>query len=592
MGKSDDVLGGNMKNGKLHSISFWIKLLLILITVPIAITLICINVNMRAKLRMQTAEINEDMLSLYMEQIDTQLNDMDVYLMNFMEKNEHIVDIQTSRDPNARQLEKFELFTDLKQASIDNHFMNGFFAYTADDVNGEFFTGVGSEKEGISNRIANTDIIKNRLLQEIEKETLDTSRWFCWQLDDRYYLLRIVYNHNTYLGCWVSLDDLVKPFEKIDLGQNGFSAILSKEGKILTNDSMKLKYLDVQETEEEYKIVSTSKKYIQIQVPFQTTNLYLAALIPDENIQESYRSIGRVLLFVSLLILVLIPLSAILVHYFIQRPLKSLIETMWRIKKGNLNAKADEKSDLEEFCTLNVIFNEMIEEVNHLKIDIYEQKLKEKETYLQYLQLQIHPHFFLNCMSLMHNLAELKEYQQIKKLSKSLVGYFRHMFRKTTKLIPLEEELDLVKNYMTIQNIRFPKGITCTSDVDENVADMMVPVLSIQTFVENAVKYAVDLTKETRIEVKAEKCGMIAKVTIQDNGAGFPVDMLMELNSEQNLFSRDETRRIGIRNVKERMKLIFGENAYIHFYNNQGGRVEYLIPIVKEGENDVSGVTG
>lgn len=111
--------------------------------------------------------------------------------------------------------------------------------------------------------------------------------------------------------------------------------------------------------------------------------------------------------------------------------------------------RQEDHTHLREFSVLTRQFNEMMDEIHHLKISVYEQKLQEKETYLQYLQLQIHPHFFLNCMSLMHGLAQLRRYREIQKLSQSLVKYFQYMFKKAGTLIHIKTSLSVSKVAMS-----------------------------------------------------------------------------------------------------------------------------------------------
>ena len=147
----------------------------------------------------------------------------------------------------------------------------------------------------------------------------------------------------------------------------------------------------------------------------------------------------------------------------------------------------------------------MMDEIRDLKIRMYEEQLREKETYLQYLQLQIHPHFFLNCMSLIHNMASLKKYEEIKKLSQHMVRYFRYMMTKANTLIPVKEEISHINDYMEIQKMRFPGKILFSVETDPETEEALLPPLSIQTFVKNAVKYVLDLTGTTRIVVVVQR---------------------------------------------------------------------------------------
>ncbi len=589
-----------MGRKKYYSVSFWIKIILLLIVIPSIAALIYVNSRMRESLRQQAASVSGDMLGLYMEQLDGMFEDVDIYLTGMMSDNQNIVNLQLQTDRNDRQLTKFALHQDLVASTVSQPNVGGFFVYSCPlGMEDDFFNSVNTLKDSGSENLDGKRILK-KMTSKIVDGTLDTSTWFRWKLGDSYYLLRIVYDRNTWLGCWVGLNDLVHPLEKLNLGAEGFSVLTSGQGQILTDNPTDMVMLDINENyrdiepffgaketapedaalEHDYSMKSYQQKYLQVSTASHRADLCLVAMIPDKNVLGNYRQVQSVLLVLSLIILVLLPLGALLVQRYIYHPLHDLEGTMEQVRGGNMDVRARQESHLKEFCVLTQRFNEMLDEIHHLKIHMYEQQLKEKETYLQYLQLQIHPHFFLNCMSLMHGLAELGKYKEIQKLSQSLVKYFRYMFKKATSLISVREEMDHIKNYMDIQKMRFPDGIGCTINVDEALYEALIPPLSIQTFVENSVKYALDLTRCTKISVDIIKLGDKMKVSIRDNGRGYPVDVLTVINSDEDIFEGDDTHRIGIRNVKERLKLIFGENSYIHFYNDHGSVVEYVIPLV------------
>ncbi len=579
-------------NKNRYSVSFWIKIILIIFIIPSFLSLIYVNYSIQNNLREQVTKVKRDMLSLYMQQTDHLLDELDVSLNGFMAKNQNIVELQVSADSNDRQLAKYDLYTQLTDFTFDTSKVNGFFVYSESDIiDDDFFTAVNSGGDLVNYNLESKRI-QNKLLMAIQQGKLNTGRWFKWKFGEDYYLFRIVYDRNTYLGCYISLNGLLQPLEKINPGNQGFSFMTSLEGQILTDDPAGLVMLDLAESyhsiEMKLPAEDDRQKYLYVSAASDSADLCLVAMIPDKAVLAEYAKVSNVLIIISIIILALIPLSAILVQRGIYHPIGLLTRTMEEVKAGKVDIRADEKSKLKEFYVLSTTFNGMLDEMHHLKIHIYEQQLKEKEAHLQYLQLQIHPHFFLNCMSLMHSLAELGKYREIQKLSRSLVNYFRYMFKKANTMISVGEELQHIKNYMDIQMMRFPDGINYSINMDEELHDALIPPLSIQTFVENSIKYASDYNGKTKVLVNLEKLGSNIKVIVRDYGAGFPADVLTIINSDEDQFEGDETYRIGIRNVKERFKLIFGENAFIHFYNDHGSVTEYVIPIMKEEDADAS----
>ena len=585
------------KAKKYHSISFWIWMSVLLIIIPVITTITYVNMRIRKNLYEQAAKVNGDMLGLYMMQIDEMLMDVDTYLSGMLASNQNIVDLQVKTNTNDRQITKFAMRQDLTTASISKQKMNGFFIYSCSQkVDDNFFNCVSNASD---TEALDSDRIKKKLLMKINENDLDTNHWFYWKMGNDNYLFRVLYDRDTYLGCWVVLNDLLQPLETINLGDEGFSVLASEYGQILTENPTNIKMIDLTDNIQDvtsysdtrfeqpetmsltYSLQEYQQKYIQISAQSKSTDLYLVAMIPNDNILGDYKHVQKVLLVLSLIILIILPVSAWLVLRFIYKPLYRVTNTMIQVKDGDIEVRVADDSSLKEIHILSSRFNEMLDEINNLKIHMYEQQLKEKETYLQYLQLQIHPHFFLNCMSLMHGLAELEKYKEIQKLSTYLVKYFRYMFKKATTLIHIPEEMQHIRNYMEIQKIRFPDRIDYQINVDEGLEKVLIPPLSVQSFVENSIKYAMDLTRKTEIKVDIVRLGENLKVSIRDNGKGYPVDILTAINSDEDLFEGD-THGIGIRNVKERLRLIFGENVYIHFYNDQGSVVEYVIPVMEE----------
>lgn len=577
-----------MKKHKYYSMSFWIKVILLIVVVPSIVALIYVNSQMRSTLRGQAASVNGDMLEFYMEQIDETLGDVDIFLASTLANNMNIVRLQLETDGNERQLIKYAMHQDLVDSTVNQPKMDGFFIYSCPkNVDDDFFNCVNSNQANGSQSLSGERILR-KMLTKIAEGTLDTNGWFRWKMGDEYYLFRIVHDRNTYLGCWVGLNSLIQPMEKINLGQEGFAVLTSMTGQILTDQPTKLAVLG-----EGKDMPDELRDYLKVSSCSQRGGIYLVAMIPEENVLGGYQQVQKVLFVLSLIIILLLPLAAFMVSRFIYRPLNHLKNTMELVKQGNMDTRVAEESRLVEFHVLGTRFNEMLDEIHHMKVQMYERQLREKETYLQYLQLQIHPHFFLNCMSLMHGLAELGKYREIQKLSKYLVKYFRYMFKKATSLITVREEIDHIKNYMEIQKMRFPERIEWQLDMDDEARDAMLPPLSVQTFVENSVKYAMDLTHKTSILVSVKCPGTVLKVSVKDNGRGYPIDVLTVINSDSdqqwgeaqgNGGGTQDTHRIGIRNVKERLKLIFGEESYIHFYNDKGSVVEYVIPVIHKAQ--------
>jgi two-component system sensor histidine kinase YesM len=227
----------------------------------------------------------------------------------------------------------------------------------------------------------------------------------------------------------------------------------------------------------------------------------------------------------------------------------------------------------------------MIGQVQELRINVYEEKLSKQKAELQHLQLQINPHFFMNALNIIYNLAHVRNHELIQEMSMSLVQYFRYMFRSNLTLVPLKDEIRHIRNYMRIQELRFPGKLSFRLSMPEYLKDTRIPPLIIQTFIENSIKHAITPDASIDINVCMELEEVVdseplLKIRITDTGSGFSEEVLSEI-SKGNRIVDEHGEHIGIWNVKRRLGLLYGDAARLHISNHEpsGARVELVLPI-------------
>lgn len=126
---------------------------------------------------------------------------------------------------------------------------------------------------------------------------------------------------------------------------------------------------------------------------------------------------------------------------------------MEEIAEGDLNAYAEENSDVEEFRLMATTFNHMMDQIQKLKIDAYEQERRIQNATIQYLQIQIRPHFFLNCLKNFYALAEQKEYHSIQELTLALSSYLRKVITYEEDTISVRKEMESVESYLKLSQL-------------------------------------------------------------------------------------------------------------------------------------------
>lgn len=216
---------------------------------------------------------------------------------------------------------------------------------------------------------------------------------------------------------------------------------------------------------------------------------------------------------------------------------------------------------------------------------LYANELNRQRIQMDYLQLQIKPHFYLNCLNFIYQMIELECYEDAKRMAAVTSDYLRYLFQSSMDFVEISSELEHVKNYLEIQKMRYHSAFTYYIEQDSETAQDRIVPLMIQTYVENSVKHTVSLDHpvEISILVCAERIGgeRAVHITISDTGNGFPGEVLRQLTENGELAQLEGGHRIGITNCLKRMRYFYGERGSIEFYNNPkgGAVVDMYLPV-------------
>lgn len=236
----------------------------------------------------------------------------------------------------------------------------------------------------------------------------------------------------------------------------------------------------------------------------------------------------------------------------------------------------------DEIGVLHRRFDQTVMEYGRLVDENYRKQLLLKDAAIKNLEQQINPHFLYNVLDSIYLMAEAHGVTDIADMSHALAGLFRASVSESSPTIPLRHELDYLDSYLQIQLIRFKNRISFSSQCEEPCMDIMIPKLSIQPLVENAIKHGIeDYTEQCRIllSVQARKEG--TRISVSNTGSHFREDMEYRLqHPEEQPENTLSDHGIGLKNINERLQLIYGENCRLHFYNCGGyATVYFVIPV-------------
>lgn len=293
-----------------------------------------------------------------------------------------------------------------------------------------------------------------------------------------------------------------------------------------------------------------------------------------------------------LLLLLMIAVTGVIYWYsedFSSR-VELLVKKFRRAETCDLSV-SEKISGTDEIAVLDQQFNRMLGKLDQLIKTSYVQKLENKEAQLKNLQLQINPHFLYNTLETISSIAAVKQVFVVCDICGKLGEIFRYSLGKDYgELVPLEQEMTHIKNYMFIQKIRYGDRLQVFYNIDVDAAHVYIPRFILQPIVENAISHGLsNLTSVGTLEVSAFEKKDRLYIEIEDDGEGMVREKVAEITRFINTAKPVEGKKnIGIRNVNQRIKLAYGE-AYgitIRSAPYQGSRFTIQLPIMRKGEED------
>ena len=281
----------------------------------------------------------------------------------------------------------------------------------------------------------------------------------------------------------------------------------------------------------------------------------------------------------TLLLLILIPSAYLLVLRFMLRRIIARVNALKGRMDAFENGSYKEGGTIgghDEIADLNRRFDSMVKGYRKAENDSYNRLLMLKDSKIRMLTEQINPHFLYNVLDSIYWLSQKYQAEDIASMSCSLASLFRAAV-SSEDIVPLSRELELVASFVSIQQTRFTGLIDYSADVPGFLMQTLVPKFSIQPLVENAVKHSVEeLGVATTISVRCFNREESAVVEVSNTGSSFPEDIAAQI-AEGRI--RSLSGRIGLKNIDERLRLLFGEDKGLEFMNVEGAAiVSFTVP--------------
>lgn len=316
--------------------------------------------------------------------------------------------------------------------------------------------------------------------------------------------------------------------------------------------------------------------------------LYGAKLYEGENrkiyhfhnvigLNSSLTNLGTIFIKMSLIIITIsIGLSLGLSHN-ITLGITNLVNYIGKVEKGELDFKIPMEKD-DELGILTKSFSKMTNRLNTLVNQTLKLEISEKEATLKALQAQISPHFLYNALdSINWQLIEKEDYETSEILG-SLSEILRYSIDSKDRMVKVSEEFKQLENYLRIQKNRFEDRLDYEVIFDETLERYYIPKLLVQPLVENAVIYNVEKSfADITINVSCEDKDDHILISIEDNGIGIEQTKLEKLKEDLKRGVKDAKGHIGLLNVNNRIKLIYGNEYCLSIESSSKGTIITLV---------------
>ena len=283
---------------------------------------------------------------------------------------------------------------------------------------------------------------------------------------------------------------------------------------------------------------------------------------------EAYASIYLIFKILTLELMVLLVISICMVIYLsgrITRPISDIRNAMKQIGKGNMEAEVPVSGE-DEIGQLAATMNRMSKKIGELVERIRREETNQRLLELKAMQYQINPHFLYNTLDSISMFARKNHDEQCEELVIALSDFFRISLSHGQEFVTVEKEVKYAECYLEIQNIRFPEQITWDVTVEEELKEIKIMKFILQPLVENSIYHGIrDAGRKGHIQISAYQDANGLILCVQDDGIGMLPEELTELMAD---LESEEIREkdiheggFGLKNVHQRLKLMYGENS-------------------------------
>jgi len=362
--------------------------------------------------------------------------------------------------------------------------------------------------------------------------------------------------------------------QSLVIGQKGYNFILDDQGNYVFHPTQQLVYSEIKteplegimslinsdslntyQEDDRYYMVETSK----------LTGWHVVSVIYESDIITEWKDLQLIYTLIGLILFLIVGLATNRISSGITKPVRKLQEIMQTVETGEFKVVGTITAT-DEIRELAREYDIMVGRIRELMdANTREQELKRKSD-LKALQAQINPHFLYNTLDSIIWMGEMKQSEKVVQMTSALSKLFRISISKGRELIPIRNEIEHVKSYLTIQEMRYQDKFSYEIHMDPEIMDMTTLKITLQPLVENAIYHGVkEVDHRGLISIAGWLEDNVIVLEVRDNGIGMDEEklnsLLAVLEDSTEKTARMNKQGLGVRNVHERIKLYFG-NEY------------------------------
>ena len=308
---------------------------------------------------------------------------------------------------------------------------------------------------------------------------------------------------------------------------------------------------------------------------------FMAVYETAEIFKESYKILSIMFVFMAGFILIIVVLYWIIKRQYI-KPFSELVEQM----KNTENDLTDKYIDIrgnQEISILVRQYNKMRHRIYNILEDVKKQEEMKRQAEVAALRYQINPHFFYNTLSNIKMLALSKGEHEISGTISKFANMYRYLFSNKSNFVMLGEEVEFIKNYISLMSTRYDNLLNTFYLVDEHLKECLLPVFILQPLVENAIVHGLSkkLNERTacflRITISAEAETLV--IEIHDNGKGMSPEMIEKVMTIRE--AETQEFGLGLFNTIKRLQFQYGErySFYVESKQDEYTKITLKIPM-------------